>query len=282
MSHARQVALLSAPLLLVVACGEANYPDGLPELPPAEAEGNPLGCLPDLDGVIADDELPVMVGASVRYIVSTEPRAVELEGRLEEEVRTWDLSRLEADDRSLSVTTRSATQTWFADRLSAPADAYLVPLDAAGALVGVMERRPGSLLIHGTVSAEEAPADGQTLLLYDQPIDLFRLPLDLAADWSDEGEINDGRVNGLTIAARHTYHVRSLREGRLVLPDLTFDRVLQVATHIHQVTVVGDPQDWVQVSFLTECYGEVARVTSELGVSTADFTSAREVRRLGF
>jgi len=269
-------------LLLLVACGGPNYPDGLPELPPAEGDGNPLGCLPDLDGVIADDEMPVVVGATVRYVVSTSPREVDLEGRVEDSVRTWDLSTLAADDRSLSITTASARDTWFAGHLADAGAAYLVPLDAEGALVGVMERRPGSLKIHGTVSIEEAPADGQTLLLYSNPIDLFRLPLGLGTSWTVDGEINDGRVSGLTVAARHTYSVEVLREGRLVLPDLTFDRVLQVATHIHQLTVVGDPVDLVQISFLTECYGEVARFTSEQGVSDTSFTVAAEVRRLGF
>jgi hypothetical protein len=44
---------------------------------------------------------------------------------------------------------------------------------------------------------------------------------------------------------------------------------------------VGIPTTRRQVGFLTECYGEVARATSENNEPTEDFTRAAELRRVG-
>ncbi|MBN2360707.1 MAG: hypothetical protein JXR83_14735 [Deltaproteobacteria bacterium] len=279
---ATAMALLTA----LVACGGPNYPDwdGSGELPSASggAGANGVGCRPDLDGVIADSELASAIGATVRYFVSTGERQVDVEGAAIEAMRVWDLSLVEDSDRLLAVTALPTSGAWFADRIAQADHTYLVPLDADGALLGIMQRRPGALAALGSASAEPDPPAGQTLLIYDAPVDLFRLPLGVGDGWTSEALITDGKVQGLPIAARQTWRVEALREGQLVLPDLTFERVLQVALFIHQEAIVGPPTDWVQISFLAECYGEVARFTSPLGVTSASFDTASEVRRLGF
>ena len=282
----RRSATALALSIALGACGGPNYPDWdmTDELPPASRNSNSNGtsCRPDLDGVIADSELPVAVGATARYFVSGRAQVVDVDGVLIEGARVWDLSTVADDDRLLAVTTSALGGSWFADRVEQAADAYLVPLDASGGLLGIMQRRPGALATLGSASAEPDPPDGQTLLIYDAPVDLYRLPLSVGNSWTSEVEIRDGKVQGLPIAARQSWRVEALREGQLVLPDLTFDRVLQVALFVHQEAVVGQPTDWVQISFLAECYGEVARFTSQLGVSSANFETAGEVRRLGF
>ncbi|MFH1808564.1 MAG: hypothetical protein ABIJ09_07460 [Pseudomonadota bacterium] len=267
---------------MTLGCGGPNYPDDLLALRSVGSDGGvvPLSCRPDVDGRISDDELPVALGATARYLVSSGEVVVDIDGQDQDGQRVWILDGVGPDDQVLGVSARGIEDAWFADRL--PADSYAVPLDGSGRLLGLFARRPGALLSLGSVSAEENPGEGQTWLLYEPALDLFRLPLDVGSSWSQQASIRDGTVQGLPIAARHTLRVEVLREGRLVLPDLTFDRVLQVAMFVHQETVVGAPLDLVQVSFIAECYGEVARMSSLAGETTAAFTTASEVRRLVF
>jgi hypothetical protein len=268
--------------LTILACGGPNYPDDLLGERPVDT-GNgvvPLSCRPDVDGRVSDAELPVALDAAIRYLVSSGQVPVDLDGADEHGQRVWNLDSVSDDDAVLTVAARDIAGSWFADRL--PEDAYAVPLDGSGRLLGLFARRPGALLSLGSASAEENPSEGQTWLEYQPALDLFRLPLDVGGSWVQEASITDGKVQGLPIAARHTLRVEVLREGRLRLPDLTFDRVLQVAMFVHQETVVGAPLDLVQVSWIAECYGEVARVSSPSGETTASFDHASEMRRLVF
>jgi hypothetical protein len=277
-----RAAPLALAALLAAACGGPNYP-GDPLDDRAVDTGNgvvPLSCRPDVDGRLSDDELPLALGTAVRYLVSAGPLAVDLDGDLVDGQRVWDLSAIAAEDEVLSVAAQPIAGAWFADRL--PDDAYAVPLDGGGRLLGLFARRPGTLLSLGSASADENPAEGQTWLAYEPALDLFRLPLDVGSSYTQLATITDGKVQGLPIAARHGLRVEVLREGRLKLPDLTFDRVLQVAMFVHQETVVGAPLDLVQVSWLAECYGEVARASSLTGETQAAFASAAELRRLIF
>jgi hypothetical protein len=77
--------------------------------------------------------------------------------------------------------------------------------------------------------------------------------------------------------------------GELRLPDFTFSQVLRVSTKVTIKPKAGSQQGYSQrqVSFLFECFGEVARATSMLFTDPSedpgrDFVDAREIRRLGW
>jgi hypothetical protein len=55
-----------------------------------------------------------------------------------------------------------------------------------------------------------------------------------------------------------------------------------VYTKVSIQPAAGESATTRQVSFLFECFGEVARATSQNGESDEDFNTAAEVRRLGF
>ena len=93
--------------------------------------------------------------------------------------------------------------------------------------------------------------------------------------------MRDGVVQGLPYAGRDTYQIEVSGAGELVLPDVTFTQVLRVRTHLTAQPAVGASRSQWQVSFLFECFGEVARATSRDGETAADFTTAAEVRRFG-
>ena len=55
----------------------------------------------------------------------------------------------------------------------------------------------------------------------------------------------------------------------------------RVRTHVTVQPTAGQSQSRRQVSFVFECFGEVARATSANGEMEENFTQAAELRRLG-
>ncbi|MFO0763183.1 MAG: hypothetical protein U0359_42490, partial [Byssovorax sp.] len=93
--------------------------------------------------------------------------------------------------------------------------------------------------------------------------------------------IKDGLAQGLPYAGSDTYAVEDDATGRLDLHDFIFTQVHRVRTTITLSPAVGASVVQRQVGFVTECFGEVTRVTSENDEKAKDFTTASEVRRLG-
>ena len=242
-----------------------------------------LTCVPNLDREIGAAELTPTTGVTVSYLVSPAgvTRAVDPVGVVDGSGRrVWDLT-LPDGDPTIQVKATPIGATWFA--ASFPSDAVAVPLDAAQSIDAVYrhdaDRQVFELL--GLASHEENPAEGKTLWQYEVPVVLYRFPLKDGARWTSVGEVRNGLVRGLPYAGRDTYEVEVAGSGRLELPDATFSQVLRVRNHLVSQPAVGAVSSRWQVSFLFECFGEVARMTSASGEASADFTSAAEVRRFG-
>ncbi len=62
---------------------------------------------------------------------------------------------------------------------------------------------------------------------------------------------------------------------------MTFPRTLRVRIKLTRTFPIGAPIARYQYLWLTECWGEVARVSSRFGETTPQFTEAEEFRRLG-
>ena len=69
--------------------------------------------------------------------------------------------------------------------------------------------------------------------------------------------------------------------GRLELTDLTFTQALRVRTRVTGVPAVGASVSRRQVSWMFECFGEVARAVSLDNEPQEDFTTTSELRRRG-
>ncbi|MCA9515977.1 MAG: hypothetical protein KC635_13620 [Myxococcales bacterium] len=276
------LALAAALAAVVGACGDnLTHPTGPT---PYESDAvTPLSCVPNLDGEIDADELLPATGIPVSYLVSAAgtTRAVDLTGAVDAGgKRVWDFTQPDTDPVA-TITARAARAQWYGDRF--PSDAVAVPLDAAGRIDGVYRHDAdlGTFSILGIASRDEAPPEGQTLWTYDAPVVLYRFPLGDGDAWTSVGEVRDGVVQGLPYAGRDTYQIEVSGAGELVLPDVTFTQVLRVRTHLTAQPAVGASRSQWQVSFLFECFGEVARATSRDGETAADFTTAAEVRRFG-
>jgi hypothetical protein len=266
---------------LAVACGpNRTYPDRDAYQPSLVA---PLECVPNLDGVIEASELRTAFDVPVRYLVNpaSTSRPVSVAGATSPQGQLeWALGTDYADDRVATISASAPTGRWYAS--SFPSAQFVAPLDLAGRVDGIYANDGANLLLLGYASREEAPVEGKTLVVYSQPVAIFRFPLSAPKQWVSVGEVRNATVRGLPYAGRDTYTIKVDAAGRLELPDVTFTQALRVRTTTAIEPSVGASIVRRQVGWVFECFGEVARATAADSTSQDDFTTATELRRLGF
>jgi hypothetical protein len=268
-------------MLALVGCGDnLSFP---PDREEAKSPGiEPLACVPNLDGKIESDELAAAIGVSVRYVVSppTSERKVDVVGESSKGRSAWDLASDYADDQALTISPAAVTDRWYA--ASFPADAFVTPQDPGGRLDSVGRVDDSGLYLLGIASKAEAPAEGETLLVYQPPILLLAFPVAVGQEHIAVGEIMNGRALGLPYAGRDTYEVKIDAVGSLELTSFTFDEVFRVTTKATIEPAVGAAVVRRQVGFFAECFGEVARATSLDDEKDPLFSMTSELRRLGY
>lgn len=266
--------------LLLTACGEnRTIPTKEAYVPAAVA---PLQCVPNLDGRIEASELQAAIGIPVHYLASPPgiARPVSISGATNSAgQRVWDLSNDYADDRVATLSASNVSEHWFAPNF--PTGQFASPLDLGGTTMGVYRSDGADLFLLGYASREEAPVLGKTLVVYSQPVAIFRFPLETGKQWISVGQVVNGLVRGLPFAGRDTYQVRVDAAGQLELPDVTFTQALRVRTTATIEPAIGNTIVRRQVGWVFECFGEVARATAPDNEMNDDFTTTAELRRLG-
>ncbi|HOX46722.1 MAG TPA: hypothetical protein PK668_24190 [Myxococcota bacterium] len=272
--------------ILLLGAGLAGCGDNqtiVPERDPYQSPGQePLACLPDLDGRLDADELQTAFAVPVRYLVSPagETRAVDVVGEVDPAGRrVWDWGADYASDQLAVVEVRELQGQWYA--ASFPGGQFVLPFDAGGRIESVHSRDEQGVYLHGLASAEQHPPEGQTLLPYQTPIQVNRFPLAPGDAWLSVGVVQNGVFRDLPFSSRDTYEFEVDGAGELALPDVTFTQALRVRTRTTIEPLVGQSTSQRQVSFFFECFGEVARATSQTDEPEEDFQTALEVRRLG-
>jgi hypothetical protein len=241
----------------------------------------PLACVPKLDGMITAAELQPAIGASETFLVSPAgtSESVNLDGAVNGMgQRVWDWSTSLSTDQSFVLTPQALGSQWYAS--SFPSGQFVLPYDAADTIEAVYIHDDQALRLLGIASTQENPSDGKTLVVYETPVVLYQFPIQVGASWMTSGTSTNATLKGLPYAGTDTYATEVDASGELVLPDFTFTQALRVRTLVTIVPVAGETTTQRQVSFLTECFGEVARATSQLNEPNADFTTAAEIRRL--
>lgn len=277
------ISTLAAGCLLLAACGDP-LPDNQPDYQAYEpTQAEPLECVPNLNGKLEASELTPRVDVPVRFLVSPagQTRSVDLEGRaLSDGRRAWDWSEQLPSDREAIIEAEPLGTQWFADNF--PADSFVVPADLSESTRGVYSRTSDALLLHGLASSQPDPPEGRTLIVYESPIELYRFPLETGKEWISAGVVNNATVRGLPYAGRDIYEIEVAAIGKLELPNITFDEAHKVQTKVTLQPAAGQSVTTRQTSFLFECFGEVARATSQDGEQDPNFDTAAEVRRFGF
>ncbi len=266
------------PLLALLAACQPNR-TFVPKSAYSADGGVPL-CVPNLDGQIDEAEMRAALGVPESLLVSPAGvhRTVDLAGTVDAQGhRVWDFATDYADDQIAKPEALALDGLWFA--ASFPDGQFASPLDAAGTLLGVYQDTGSDLLLLGIASVQ--PGSAQTLLVYSTPAAVFRFPLTTGKSWVTVAQVSNGTIDGLPYAGKDTYEISVDQSGQLSLPDLTFTQALRVRTHLTSEPVVGAAVSRRQVSWVFECFGEVARATSLDGEASDDFTTTSELRRLG-
>ncbi|MBA2539118.1 MAG: hypothetical protein H0V17_05735 [Deltaproteobacteria bacterium] len=246
---------------LLGGCGvnQTPQPDEPPVLP---------SCVPNRDGVITADELPVPLGFTAAYYAGTDT-PVMIAG-----TDAWDLSAELATDAVVALGPLALVDQWYAAEF--PGAAFVT--DAGGGLDGVFHQDAQALWLHGTASQEPAPAAGKTLVRYAEPIAVLRFPLTDGLSFQSTGDIN-GTIAGLPFIGADEVAVEIAGSGRLDLPYVRFSPVLRVRTQVVRRPSSGPAVGKRSTSFVFECFGEVAHADSKLDETNPDFTVAAALRR---
>ncbi len=264
---------------LIAGCGPNQTPPGATPYAPGAVE--PFTCLPNLDGTLEAGELPVVYGQAQHYLVNPQgtPRSLQFDGQVDSAGRrSWDLSPDYADDMVVGITAEPLRDQWFASTFLPDAD-YVAPIDVEANTLGVYHLDERGLWLHGVASADPNPPEGQTLLPYDSPVLLFRLPLQPGDRWTSVGEVSQGTALGLAYRGTDTYDIDVVGAGRLDLPDWSFGQAWEVDQKVTVAPAIGAPIHRHVISWLFECFGEVAR--AEAPPDSGDtFMTADRLRRV--
>jgi len=272
---------LAFALVLVAGCGtNLTHPD--PSVAYDAGVATPLSCVPNLDGQIDADELTPVLGVPVKYLVSpagTTP-TVDVVGLVDGTGQlVWDWGTSLASDQTIEIEATALSTKWYA--ASFPGGTFVTPFDAGDTLEAIYHADANAIWLHGLASTQQNPAEGQTLYAYTNPVAITEFPLKVGSSWISTGTVVNGTLRGLPYASQDTYEVTDDATGELVLPDLTFTQAHRVRTKVTLDPAAGESVVTWQVSFFFECFGEVARATSQAGETNENFTTAAEVRRFG-
>jgi len=250
---------------LVAGCQDNQTPPGTP--------GDvALSCLPNLDGVLTADELPVLLDRETSYLVDSDI-AVDLAGAQGESGTEWHF------DSAAAARIRVAPHAIAGTDLVGlfPGSAFSVP-NGDGSL-GVYSIDDDALWLHGfaTVGAASDPADSS--LVYAAPVALLRFPLGPGDAFTSVGEL-DANLAGTPVVRTDIYEVGVVDEGQVHLPASAIGPALRVSTRITTSPLGGQAVVSQQTSFYFECFGEITRAQGRIGESQRDFDVASTLRRL--
>jgi hypothetical protein len=230
------------------------------------------GCTANGDDVITASEVPLSAGLHATFRTATNV-TFDTTGQMVNGVRTWDLSVALPGDQNAIVETLPVAGAWYAS--SFPTASYATKLSASSDLLGVFRTGPTALEILGIVS----PMSGisQTNVAYSPPAASLQFPLQVGAAWKTTSSAS-GTLNGGAIFYTDTYDSLVDQKGTLKTPFGSFPvlRVRIVLTHTLGIV----PLTTRSYAFVTDCFGNVATITSQSNEPNVEFTSAAEVKRI--
>jgi len=239
--------------ILLAACGtnETPQPAPVPTLPE---------CVPNRDGTITADELPIAIGATLTYYTSTNASGVG-----------YEMAQESASDQVVALGPVALGAQWYA--ASFPTGQFVVA--AGSGLDGIYHQDAQALWLDGTAS--QAMGANQTLIVYPTPLPVLRFPITVGEMYSSTVAYT-ATIDGLPFNGSDELDVDVPDSGRLDVPYVQFSPTLRVrekavrktgATAITKRTTL----------FLFECFGEVARAESKQDEPNPDFTQAAYLRR---
>lgn len=247
-------------LIALAACGTNATPQPMPapQLPE---------CVPNRDGQITPDELPLALGATVDYYVDTDI-AVDLTGQV------IDASQ-ERNDQVIALGPTALASQWYA--ASFASGQFVV--DAGGGLDGIYHQDDRALWLDGTAS--QADGANRTLIVYPTPLPVLRFPVADGESYTSSVAIDaaaGATIDGLPFNGTDALEVDVTAVDRVDVPYVQFSPALRVREHAVRTTGAASVGKRTTL-LLFECFGEVVRAESKQDETNPDFTTAAYLRR---
>ena len=250
--------------MVVCGCGTSVPADDPGEAPLPE-------CTADLDGVMTAEEMPVVLGVEVRYArnLPGEPVEVDVDGELASDGgRLWDFSDGPADTGATVVLQEPVGQ----------ANAELFP-DATYAasmlvespdLLGWFRLDEGdetTVSMLGMSTTEVVSDASRTVVIYDEPLVLYRYPFTVGDTWEQTVTYRDAVAYGLPNQGVEHYRFEVDARGTVRLPGgVEVTDVLRLRIRVDQTLALAaddHTRTFHQLIWVRPCFGELARVVGD-------------------
>jgi hypothetical protein len=227
-------------------------------------------CAFNNDGVITRAELPVTVGIGALFAVNAPNTTVPVNNVAQNGV--WDFSApVSGEGKQFDQLLAPSGQWWAGDFTTAT---YGQRIDDGQQVYGVFRNDPDDLVMLGVVSDENGLE--KTELTYATPIIVLKFPLMVGSTWTSESDVS-GTADGVAFYAHEKYDFTVDVRGTTRTPAASFDTLRLRMT---LTRTFGDATTQITYLHVAECYGTVARIRSQDGETSNNFTQASEYRRL--
>jgi hypothetical protein len=216
-------------------------------------EGGTGSCLPDDGGVITRTEFPMLAGLHASFLIATSTGGVTVDTS----GTSWDLSGPLAGDQTVVITTDSPSGQWFASKFTTATYTSLLS-EAESTLLGVYQATNAALLLQGAVSTTSGTQ--QTEVSYSPSAEIIAVPMQMGSTWTSTSTVQ-GTADGIATIYTEKYDSSVDARGTLKVPYGSFD-VLRVQTTLTR-TVGAVVQTTQTMTFVAQCFGPVARLTSQ-------------------
>ena len=230
----------------------------------------PGSCAFNNDGTITRAELPVTVGLGALFAVNAPSTTVPVNNVAQN--GTWDFSSPVSSERKQFDELLAPSGQWWAGDF--PTATYGQRIDDGQQVYGVFRNDADQLVMLGVVSDQGGLS--KTELTYATPIAVLQFPFSVGSTWTAESDVS-GTAGGVGFFAHEKYVFTVDQRGKTKTPAATFDtlRIRMTLTR-----TFGGATTQITYLHVAECYGTVARIRSQDGETSNDFTQASEYRRL--
>lgn len=238
-----------------------------------DLDGGVRLCSPDHDGIVTRAEVPLRAGLRANFRIATNA-TVSTAGTTTGGTTTWDYSGSYGGDHDELVELLAPAGNWWA--ASYPTATHAARLSTSSDNLGVFQITADALLLLGVVS----PSAGfmQTNLAYDPPVVVLQFPIAEGNTFSTTSSVT-GQALGVVSAFTEHYTSVVDASGTLVTP-FGSTPALRVRTEMMRTSGLATLTTQRQFTFVAECFGIAATISSAAFETNVEFTSAAELRRL--
>ncbi|CAN5549920.1 hypothetical protein BH11MYX1_BH11MYX1_11430 [soil metagenome] len=246
----------------------SNLPDG----------GSAALCVPNHDGTITANEVPLAAGKMANYRIATSATWSTQGTASTGNTRTWSLNLALSNDADTAVTLDAPIGTWWAADAGFATATYATTLTAGSNLQGVFHVDSTGVTLLGVVSPDGG--SGSTELTYNPPARILAVPFGASSTWTSSSTVT-GHTAAFPLGVNYTekYVSNVDQTGTMATPYGDFP-VLRVGTVLTDAQLGSTYYTVRSYAWIAECFGSVATATSTSSETNTEFSNDAEVRRL--